>query len=253
MQRLTTTASRSAKRGSASCSSLVALLVTAPLVLAACADDGNLTGGAGHAGAPVSAGTSHGGQSDAGESGNGGKSAGGAGHGGTSEGGADHGGTGGSGGAPDCQIGECLRAVVCLDECGGNVVSTSCCPCATNTVDQTTCMAAGGQGGGGGSGHDCVDTTCGAAQSCVAYRTVGGAIDLPDTHGMCAAGEHLEGDRCEADFSYTCAELTGCSALSASCRCAPTTKCAHTNSCRTPSASAWLDASTELVCEQQVP
>jgi hypothetical protein len=70
---------------------------------------------------------------------------------------------------------------------------------------------------------------------------------------MCMAGRHAEGRLCQANFAYTCAELMGCGAPSATCRCAANTACAGTTTCRVPTASAWLDASADLVCELQAP
>jgi hypothetical protein len=40
---------------------------------------------------------------------------------------------------PVCGIPECLRAVECVTECGGPVVSSGCCPCAEGTFDSITC------------------------------------------------------------------------------------------------------------------
>jgi hypothetical protein len=75
----------------------------------------------------------------------------------------------------------------------------------------------------------------------------------PDAEGKCMAGRHLEGNMCQSDFGYTCAELTGCSAPAATCRCAPSTQCSNSTVCRLPSDSPWLDTSAELVCELQAP
>ena len=114
-------------------------------------------------------------------------------------------------------------------------------------------MASGGQGSGGQASTSCVGTTCTAGQTCVAYRTVGGAVEPPSAGGTCMAGKHLEGNLCQADFGYTCAELTGCSAPAATCRCAASTKCFGTTVCKLPSDAAWLDSSADLVCELLAP
>jgi hypothetical protein len=42
---------------------------------------------------------------------------------------------------PDCGIPECFRAVECVTECGGAVVSSGCCPCAEGTFDSISCPA----------------------------------------------------------------------------------------------------------------
>jgi hypothetical protein len=95
--------------------------------------------------------------------------------------------------------------------------------------------------------------TCTASQTCVAYRTVGGGIFPPDTEGKCMTGKHLENDRCQSDFAYTCAELTGCTAPAATCHCAANTPCAASNVCRLPYVVPWLDPSADLLCELQAP
>jgi len=262
MQAFKTTAFQATKHALGSFTPVAALLAAGSVTFGACGDDGNVLGSDGGGGSVAQAGagnTSMAGTGHAGAQANGGSSSGGtnggvagAGSGGSSSGGSNSGGTS-SGGVPSCNIGECVRANVCLDKCGGKVVYTGCCSCSANTVEQTTCMSAGGQGSGGQASADCAGATCTSAQSCVAHRTVGGAIFPVDTQGMCMAGKHAEGDRCQPDFSYTCAELTGCSALSASCRCASKTDCAYTTTCRLPTSSAWLDPAADLVCEQQAP
>jgi hypothetical protein len=271
MQLLKTTAPRLSSRASAPFGLLVAFLIAGPVTFAACGDDGNVlgsdNGAGGSAGSMSSAGSAHAGtQASAGKS-SGGTTAGGSGNGGdtmsggetnsgganssggtTAGGGTNAGGRGGTGAL--CETAECARANVCLDKCGGTVLYTGCCRCDANQIEQTTCAS----GGGGGQGStDCAGTTCTASQTCVAYRTVGGAIFTPDAQGMCMSGKHVEGDKCQADFAYTCAELTGCSAPSTTCHCATGTKCSNANACRLPSPAAWLDASADLVCEQQAP
>jgi hypothetical protein len=67
------------------------------------------------------------------------------------------------------------------------------------------------------------------------------------------SGWHLEGDACQPDFAYTCAELISCTAPAATCHCAPNTQCANDGVCMLPSAAAWLDTSAALVCQQLVP
>lgn len=239
-------------------------LLSTCAVGAACSDDGNLLGSENSAGSGAQAGSGSAqagsGSAQAGSgvsagaaavAGGGGASAGGsssqAGHAGTSSGGAMAG-TAGAGGTAACDFGLCARANVCFDHCGGTVVYTGCCPCAANTVEQLVCEGAGGAGSG-----DCVGETCAANETCVAHRTVGGAIMPPDQNNQCMTGRHLEGSMCQADFSYSCATLTGCSAPSATCRCAAGTDCAGTTVCRLPQASAWLDTDAELVCELLAP
>ena len=212
-------------------------------------------GSAGQAGSSSSGQTSSGGGgsvSTAGSAHAGTPSSGGTGSGGTAAGGTTNGGSAGSGGA-SCEAGLCVRPNTCLSECGGDVVYTGCCQCEAGTVEQLSCSANGGQGSGGQASADCVGKTCTSSQTCVAYRTVGGAIFPPDAQGQCTTGKHLEGNNCQSDFGYTCAELSGCSAPAATCRCAQNTQCSNTTVCRLPSDSAWLDKSADLVCELQAP
>lgn len=75
--------------------------------------------------------------------------AGGGGAGGGGAGGETTGG-GGTGGAPTCDIPECDVAINCLSECGGMLVTLSCCPCEPPLVDAASCLAGGGGAGGGG-------------------------------------------------------------------------------------------------------
>ena len=258
-----------AKRAPASIGLLAWALLAGPVTFAACGDDGSVLGsnggssgsGGGNAG-QTSGGTGQasGGTGQAsggtGQASGGSSSIAGSGHAGTTSGGstgtAGKAGTGGSGGGASCDQIECFRANVCLDKCGGQVVYSGCCACGANTVEQSTCTGAGGQGAGGQAG-DCVGQTCNAGQTCVAYRVVGGAIDPPNSTGMCVAGKHVESNTCERDFAYTCAELTGCTALGPSCRCAQNTQCSNTSVCRLPTASVWLDTAADLVCELLAP
>jgi hypothetical protein len=39
--------------------------------------------------------------------------------------------------------GECIRAVECVEACGGNVVQSGCCPCPEGTFDNIQCSAGG--------------------------------------------------------------------------------------------------------------
>jgi hypothetical protein len=54
------------------------------------------------------------------------------------------------GGAADCGVSECVRAVECVSACGGPVVQSGCCPCPTGTFDDLLCLgdAAAADGGG---------------------------------------------------------------------------------------------------------
>lgn len=48
---------------------------------------------------------------------------------------------------PKCDIPECFRAVNCVEECGGPILSSSCCPCPDGTFDDITCRGAAGAAG----------------------------------------------------------------------------------------------------------
>ena len=254
------------KRAPAPFGLLALFLVAAPVGFAACSDDGNILGSEGNAGMAnggtagnATAGSAHAGtMTSAGTAGStltgGANSTGGSNSmGGIHSTGGTHstGGSSGTGGTT-CPT-ECFRANVCLDKCGGNVVYTGCCECGALTVEELSCGNSGGQGSGGTTSSDCVGMTCTANQTCVAYRTVGGAVTAPDTAGNCPTGRHVENHLCQSDFAYTCVELAGCTAPAATCRCPANTKCANDNVCSLPTSVAWLDTSADLVCEQPVP
>ena len=38
-----------------------------------------------------------------------------------------------------CELQECFVANICLDKCGGKVVSSGCCPCEPPSVNKLTC------------------------------------------------------------------------------------------------------------------
>jgi hypothetical protein len=121
-----------------------------------------------------------------------------------------------------------------------------------------------GSGGAGGSSTSCPGVACTATQVCVAYRTVGGAMIEPDA-GACRMGSHVEPfdssrSVCQADYAYRCADLVGCDKSTVSCACATLNNNAGGTcptgypACHDPTPGlAWLDASAQLICEQQVP
>jgi hypothetical protein len=43
-----------------------------------------------------------------------------------------------------CGIPECFRAVLCVAECGGEVLQSGCCPCPEGTFDSIVCRSGGG-------------------------------------------------------------------------------------------------------------
>ena len=43
-----------------------------------------------------------------------------------------------------CVIEECYRLVSCVEECGGPVTQSSCCPCPEGSFDDIECPSAGG-------------------------------------------------------------------------------------------------------------
>ena len=151
-------AKRKTQRAPASPGLLSLLLVGAATICGACGSDDNVAGAAGNSGQATSGNANSSGQATGGLAGtssntSGSSSAGSAHAGAPPSGGAGSGGlnsnAGNSGGAGlDCEIVTCFRAVVCLDQCGGKVVSSGCCPCGEGTVDELTCRAAGGHGGG---------------------------------------------------------------------------------------------------------
>ena len=63
----------------------------------------------------------------------------------------------------DCENIQCFRAIECVEECGGPVLSSGCCPCGEGTFDSITCSnnGSGGSDGAGGAvgvaGSDALD------------------------------------------------------------------------------------------------
>jgi hypothetical protein len=104
-------------------------------------------------------------------------------------------GGGGTAGAPDCEIVQCIRPIDCVEECGGPVLKSSCCPCDEGTFDNFECDGSGGGaarrgfggtpnepgGGGAGPGFDlsdlnseCVDDACPEGLTPIHYFGVAG-------------------------------------------------------------------------------
>jgi hypothetical protein len=136
---------------------------------------------------------------------------------------------------------------------GGNSSGGS----AGNGGNSSAGSSSGAGGGGGGATRDCNGSTCTATQACIAYRTEGGAIRLPDA-GACPTGESLAGSMCVPDFGYKCVELNGaCQNQAVACACAAP----HGNdlgvcppgysSCSEPGATE--DTVAQLYCQQLVP
>jgi hypothetical protein len=76
----------------------------------------------------------------------------------TSVGGSQSGAGGASGGSfgaggNACALMECFRAVECVQDCGGPVLTSGCCACENGTIDRgVSCNGAGGNTGLGGAG-----------------------------------------------------------------------------------------------------
>ena len=255
---------RKMQRAAVSLGSLAIAVFGAPLMFGACGGDGSVAGSAGQAGQGTSGNANSAGQATAGVSSHGGSANGGAASNPGGSGGRNSGGK--AGGGSDCENIECFRANVCLDRCGGKVVYSGCCACGEGTVEELSCMTSGGRGSGGGSSgasgsggssgasSACANKqTCAPGQFCIGYRAVGGAIVLPDSAGKCMPTKHVENGRCQNDFTYTCAEISGCDAPAATCRCGALAACGTTNVCRLPMDGPWLDEAVVLVCELQVP
>jgi hypothetical protein len=50
----------------------------------------------------------------------------------------------GCGDGGGCPIEECYRAVRCVEECGGPVVQSGCCPCPEGSFDDLECQPGSG-------------------------------------------------------------------------------------------------------------
>ena len=167
----------------------------------------------------------------------------------------------GSGGAKVC----CAAAPICApnerraedSECPGRASCHQVSICCSTIW----CVANDGSSGMGGSGgsptHDCNGLSCTATQACVAYRTLGGPLFLADS-GTCPTGMHLQGDRCEQDFAYQCAELHGaCQGQAVSCACAQPPS-SSSGACPSGYSSCsqsqpTVEASAQIICQKLVP
>jgi hypothetical protein len=120
--------------------------------------------------------------------------------------------------------------------------------------------AAGSNGTGGsatGGSGSCGGTQCRVpAELCVAHRTVGGGMLLPDA-GRCPAGTHVEGTSrqyCAADYAYECVDLVGCNPGSISCSCGGAICPSRYPACSDPTPNrVGLDPVAQLVCELLAP
>jgi len=67
---------------------------------------------------------------------------------------------GGSTGKP-CEAIQCFRAIECVEECWGPVISSGCCPCENGTFDRVTeCRGEGGAGGASGLDLSKLNSPC---------------------------------------------------------------------------------------------
>jgi hypothetical protein len=95
---------------------------------------------------------------------------------------------------------QCIRAIECVSDCDGPVLSSGCCPCPAGTFDKIECMTgAGGTSGSAGANAGGSSNTGGSAPSGDAGAGgdsgSGGAVDLgdaiadPDTTGTGACAQ----------------------------------------------------------------
>lgn len=71
-----------------------------------------------------------------------------------------------------CALQECFRAVECVQYCGGPVVVSGCCPCATGMLDRSVdCTGSGGSPATGGTSSASTYQPC-AGKSCGSYCTL---------------------------------------------------------------------------------
>ena len=230
-----------------------------------CGDDGRVlgersrggTGGleTGGAGASGSAGTSGRGGSGATDTGGrAGSASGGAGTG--SGAGGDAGARGGTGSGGDSGagntsgVGGSTAGAAGRGGGGGNAGSSG------GTAGITGGGGGGGSGGGGSAGGasttSCAGAMCASDEFCVAYRTIGGAVVMPDPNGNCPARSHAESNYCLTDYSYTCGTQNSCTSSDVNCACAASA-CPAGHMCSQPASSSWLDTSARLVCQQFAP
>ena len=138
-----------------------AALTTAALFISACSSGDaslgrnrsatNPSGGSGGSGDPGSGGNGATAGTGKGSSGSGNASGGSSSNGGSAGSSAGSGGTG----TPECEMFQCIRAIECVESCGGPVLSSGCCPCGPGTFDSIECDAAPPE-----LNSECVDDTC---------------------------------------------------------------------------------------------
>ncbi|HEY0469646.1 MAG TPA: hypothetical protein VGC79_35895 [Polyangiaceae bacterium] len=224
-----------------------------PLLLA-CGGEAT-QGGSGSTGGSSNVAGSHSGGA---HSSNGGSSNGGSSNGGSPNGGSPN---GGSGGDRVC----CDAVPVCPpderqaqgSECPGQASCRQLSLCCSSIWCVTSSDAAGAGGAIEAASHDCNGALCSATEVCIGYRTLGGALSLPDG-GTCPTGKHIEDNQCRADFAYKCADLRGaCRNHEVSCACAeppnnnPGVCPTGYGSCSAPEPTA--DSPAQLLCQQLVP
>jgi hypothetical protein len=132
-----------------------------------------------------------------------------------------------------------------------------------NASTGTMAGTGGAQGGAGGAGGpdagQCPGASCNTGEICIAYRTVGGAVFMPDDAGACPPGRHPEPfgggtSICEPDFAYRCVALRGCAGMEVSCACGQASCPTGYPACADPPANdMWIDPAAQLTCSLQAP
>ena len=118
--------------------------------------------------------------------------------------------------------------------------------------------AGSAEGGASGAGaQPCGESTCGADEVCIAYRTVGGALLLPDEDGNCPEGSYSSGGsaaHCIREWAYECRELEGCERDAIDCDCGRGMCPSGHDSCHEAGAGdEHLSSDAVLTCELLAP
>ena len=121
-----------------------------------------------------------------------------------SSGGSNGSGGSNSSGGDTCAIMECFRAVNCVAYCGGPVLISGCCACATGTMDQAECTSSSG---GASSAGGAPNTASGGAPSTGGSAATGGTSSgVKCGAAVCGATE----DCCNASCSLCVPKGNGC-------------------------------------------
>jgi hypothetical protein len=104
----------------------------------------------------------------------------------------------------------CLRAIECVERCGGPVLQSSCCPCPSGTFDSFECGVGGAPGTGGGGSTSQGGATSSGATSSGATSSGGTTTTMPGGIECIADTDcRIEGDCCGC-YSFGPGQRSSC-------------------------------------------